>query len=167
MTLVDRALYRLRGLPPVSEASTPLPSVVSCWNGIWKRHGLDPWRHRAALSLLLGNPLEIVERACEDDSLSDQLRALLGTHETKAEHWSQLGVTLGVPNKADTPLIDIVKLLKCPSWRFRSEVRGLANIAVHVVTQGRFSNVVEVGAARCRGVGPVGGWAPDIELELA
>jgi hypothetical protein len=90
------------------------------------------------MTLLLCNPLERVERACNDEDLRRQLQSLLGTHDLTPEHWDQLGV------RPWTPLLDVVKLLKCPSWRLRSEVLGLANIAVDAVTKGRFNNVDEV-----------------------
>jgi hypothetical protein len=128
----------------VSEAGRPLSAVIDCWSAVWERFSGDPTQHTAALCLLLGNPLEVVEVACADADLSGKLHTLLGLCgiDRRAAHWDQLGL------KADTLLIDVVKWLKAPRWRYRTEVLGLVSVAVQSVTQGAFQTVDQVRTKR-------------------
>jgi hypothetical protein len=156
----------------VNEAGRSLVAVVEAWCAIWRRfHDSTPGpagtgsevanlkQHTSALCLLLSNPLEIVELACEDGPMSKQLSELLGLDNLAAvaEHWTTLGF------REDIPVLEAIKWLKAPSWRYRTEVQGLANIAAHKITNGGF-NLNEVsgcvpvrvsegsGAARVLGV---------------
>ncbi len=99
-----------------------------------------------ALCLLLSNPLEVVELACSGldvgKELSKALSDLLGLGDrdraAPASHWSTLGLT------KDTPLLEAIKWLKAPSWRYPTEVLGLAGIAVNRLTDGKSHTIEEV-----------------------
>ena len=123
----------------VSEPERPLAAVVGCWSTVWRRFKAGPDAHISAMCLLLGNPLEVMELACEDDTLAGQLRDLLLGDDAARDYWQQLRA------REDTPLIDRIKWLKSPSWRYHTEVLGLVAIGVHKITQGAYSSVDEVG----------------------
>jgi hypothetical protein len=86
----------------------------------------------------LGNPLEVVEVACADSALSVQLQDLLGLSNGGAVCWEQLGLN------GDTLLVEVVKWIKAPGWRYRTEVLGLVDVAVQSVTSGHFHTINQV-----------------------
>jgi hypothetical protein len=136
----------------VSESGRPLQAVINCWKDVWGRFKRAPDVHQNAMCLLLGNPFEVVELACKDAALAEQLHALLATADVGAEHWQQLGA------RESTPLLERIKWLKSPSWRYRSEVLGLVDIGVSKVTNGAFTSVDQVHRGWLGGVGCVWGW---------
>jgi hypothetical protein len=91
---------------------------------------LGTWRQvfgslYSMMCLLLANPLEVVALACEDPAWQPQLLSLLGPVNVRGE-----------PVTPDN-LLESVKLLKTPSWRYRTEVQGLLETACLRVTGGK------------------------------
>jgi hypothetical protein len=132
----------------VCEIGRPFKHVVEAWSAVWSSFWQSEdfaKRHTPALCLLLSNPLEVVELACEDHKLVSELRELLGLPcgtdgdaFQLAEHWTRLGF------REDTSTAEAIKWLKAPSWRYRTEVLGLAKIAVHKITNGEFASIDKV-----------------------
>ena len=122
-----------RGVPL---AEVGLSALQSCLTGI-----LDGDKRRLA-SLLLVNPVEVVELACEDPAWQPAIAGALGvtlpTEGDVSSSGEQATVLSGV-------LLDAVKRLKSPSWAYPTEVQGLLREAVARVTGGKHHSLEEVG----------------------
>jgi hypothetical protein len=90
-------------------------------------------------SLLLVNPVEVVELACGDPTWQPDIAAALGEF---APHASP---RRNAPSPwSCTGLLESVKRLKSPSWAYRTEVQGLLREACLHVTGGRHGSLEEV-----------------------
>jgi hypothetical protein len=104
---------------------------AACLLGTWRDvFAASDWM----VSLLLANPLEVVALACEDPVWQPKLLSLLGPVNVRGE-------TLTPVN-----LLESVKLLKTPSWRYRTEVQGLLETACLRVTGGKHRTLEAVRA---------------------
>jgi hypothetical protein len=92
-------------------------------------------------SMLLVNPVEVVELACEDPAwqpaIADALGVTLPTEGDVSSSGEQATVLSAV-------LLDAVKRLKSPSWAYPTEVQGLLREAVARVTGGKHHSLEEV-----------------------
>ncbi len=86
----------------------------------------------SVVCLMLANPVEVVALACEDQVWQPVLLELLGPCNVRGE--------------ALTPdnLFESVKLMKAPSWHYRTEVQGLLESACLGVTLGKYRTLEEV-----------------------
>lgn len=113
---------RLAGL----EEGVSVEAVVAAWASVWRQYHRSPLDFGPALCLLLGNALEVVEQACASEHLAPKLNELLS------------GVSW------PSSLIEVIKAMKRPSWRYRSEVRGLVDMAVRRITGEAFGSLDQV-----------------------
>jgi hypothetical protein len=114
----------------VSEGGCSLSSIRDAWNRVFGSY-------ESVVCLLLANPLEVVALACEDPVWQPKLLSLLGPVNVRGE-----------PVTPDN-LLESVKLLKTPSWRYRTEVQGLLETACLRVTKGKYQCLEAVRVQCC------------------
>ena len=114
-------------------------NLVEAWSKVFNTA-------EALACLLLANPVEVVALACEDHAWRPHLLALLGPCNVRGE-----------PLTLDN-LFESVKLMKTPSWRYRTEVQGLLETACLRVTRGKHRTLegVRVWWIECLPPPPVG-----------
>jgi hypothetical protein len=118
---VSARVWRVSGARTASgsgvEDGTSLRGIVDAWNKVFASY-------ESVVSLLLANPVEVVALACEDPRWQAPLLQLLGPVNARGEPLTP------------SNLFESVKLLKTPSWRYRTEVQGLLETACLRVTKG-------------------------------
>jgi hypothetical protein len=91
----------------------------------------DPSERDEVVPLLLANPVEVVQLACHERDMHDQV-----------------ATALGVVDIPGSDILSILRDLKSPSWAYPTEVQGLLREACLHVTHGRCRSLEEV--CRCR-----------------
>jgi hypothetical protein len=121
--------------PTGEDGALDVGTVVAAWTAVVNQYRANPDWHEAALCLLLGNPLEAVERACADGALELRVTELLSD------------VHLPCTPTGPRTVVEVIKAMKQPTWRYHSEVRGLADAAVRRITRGEVASLNEVGCS--------------------